>query len=240
TGASGAPDPSTLATFAAGAAGPVDLEIGPGGDLYYVAFDEGTIRRIQSFSANQPPVAVIRANPTGGPVPLTVQFDATGSSDPDPGDTLTYSSDLNGAGQYGDSTLAPPQSTYSTAGTIRAGLRVTDPPGATGTASILISVGNTAPTATITSPLGTTTWNVGDVITFSGSATDAQDGTLPPSALSWSLILHHCPSNCHTHPVQDFIGVASGSFAAPDHDYPSYLELRLTATDSGGLTDTKS
>src|SRR5262249_4731936 len=43
-----------------------------------------------------------------------------------------------------------------------------------------------------------------------------------------------------THPIQDFIGVASGSFAAPDHDYPSYLELRLTATDSGGLTDTKS
>src|SRR5262249_7687184 len=106
--------------------------------------------------------------------------------------------------------------------------------------SILISVGNTAPTATITSPLGTTTWNVGDVITFSGSATDAQDGTLPPSALSWSLILHHCPSNCHTHPVQDFIGVASGSFAHPHHDFPSYLELRLTATDSGGLTDTKS
>ncbi len=27
---------------------------------------------------------------------------------------------------------------------------------------------------------------------------------------------------------------------APDHEYPSYLELRLTATDSGGLTDTKS
>ena len=40
--------------------------------------------------------------------------------------------------------------------------------------------------------------------------------------------------------MQDFAGVASGSFVAPDHEYPSYLELRLTATDSGGLTDTKS
>ena len=40
--------------------------------------------------------------------------------------------------------------------------------------------------------------------------------------------------------VQDFSGVASGSFVAPDHEYPSYLELRLTATDSGGLTDTKT
>jgi hypothetical protein len=30
--------------------------------------------------------------------------------------------------------------------------------------------------------------------------------------------------------------VASGSFTAPDHEYPSYLLLTLTATDSGGLT----
>jgi hypothetical protein len=39
--------------------------------------------------------------------------------------------------------------------------------------------------------------------------------------------------------VQTWTGVASGSFNAPDHEYPSYLELRLTATDSGGLRDTK-
>ena len=75
---------------------------------------------------------------------------------------------------------------------------------------------------------------------FSGSGTDTQDGNLPASALSWSLILHHCPSTCHTHPLQDFVGVASGSFTAPDHEYPSHLELVLTATDSGGLTDTAS
>jgi hypothetical protein len=34
--------------------------------------------------------------------------------------------------------------------------------------------------------------------------------------------------------------VASGSFTAPDHEYPSYLELVLTATDSGGLSSTKT
>jgi hypothetical protein len=78
------------------------------------------------------------------------------------------------------------------------------------------------------------------VINFSGSATDVQDGTLPASALTWSLVLYHCPSNCHTHPLQDFAGVASGSFTAPDHEYPAYLELRLTATDSGGLQDPRT
>ena len=89
-----------------------------------------------------------------------------------------------------------------------------------------ITVGNTPPTATINTPAAGTTWKVGDAISFSGSATDTQDGTLPASSLSWQLILHHCPSNCHAHPMQSFAGVAGGSFTAPDHEYPSYLELR--------------
>jgi hypothetical protein len=79
---------------------------------------------------------------------------------------------------------------------------------------------------------------VGDVITFSGHATDAQDGALPASALTWSLVLQHCPDTCHEHPLQTFAGTADGTFVAPDHEYPSHLELRLTATDSGGLTST--
>jgi hypothetical protein len=77
------------------------------------------------------------------------------------------------------------------------------------------------------------------VIQFAGGATDAQDGPLPASALFWRLILHHCPSNCHEHQLQTFNG-AGGSFTAPDHEYPSHLELRLTATDRSGLTDTES
>jgi hypothetical protein len=39
--------------------------------------------------------------------------------------------------------------------------------------------------------------------------------------------------------VQTWTGVKSGSFVAPDHEYPSHLELWLTVKDSGGLTDTK-
>ena len=56
------------------------------------------------------------------------------------------------------------------------------------------------------------------------------------------MILHHCttPSNCHTHLIQTFTGVASGSFSAPDHAYPCWLELQLSATDSGGLTSAAS
>ena len=39
--------------------------------------------------------------------------------------------------------------------------------------------------------------------------------------------------------VQSFSG-STGSFTPPDHQYPCWLELRLTATDSGGLTSTTS
>ena len=115
---------------------------------------------------------------------------------------------------------------------------MTDPSAASATSSVAISAGNTPPTAVIDTPGAATTWRVGDVITFSGHATDAQTGTLPASALTWSLVLQHCPSTCHEHPLQTYGGTASGSFVAPDHEYPSRLELRLTATDSGGLTNT--
>jgi hypothetical protein len=92
----------------------------------------------------------------------------------------------------------------------------------------------------IDTPTSGLTWAVGDTINFSGHATDAQDGTLPASALSWSFILHRCTTGCHTHTVQPPVTGTSGSFAAPDHDYLSYLEIQLTATDSGGMTATTS
>lgn len=110
--------------------------------------------------------------------------------------------------------------------------------GALASLSWAAGASNTAPEATIDSPSATTTWRVGELITFSGSATDAEDGALPASAFSWNLVMQHCPSNCHTHPIQTFDGVTTGSFNAPDHEYPSYLELSLTVTDSGGLSDT--
>lgn len=233
------PDRGKIRPFVTGAANPVYLETGPGGDLFYVDFG-GTIRRIQYTAGNQPPTAVATANPTSGVEPLTVRFDGTGSSDPD-GDTLAYSWDLDGNGAFGDSTSPQPSYTYSQPGKYTVTLRVTDGAGASDSAAVVINVGNTPPTATISKPVAGTTWRVGEVIQFSGSATDAQDGALPPSALFWRLILRHCPGGtCHTHILHDFAGVASGSFTAPDHEYPSHLVLSLTATDSGGLRHTTS
>ena len=174
------------------------------------------------------------ATPTSGRSPLTVSFDGRGSSDPDPGDSITYSWDLNGDGVFGDATTSTASSTYPTSGVYTAALRVTDSHGASSTATTLINVDNSLPVPVIDTPAPSLTWAVGDTISFSGHATDSTGALLPASGLTWSLVMHHCPSNCHTHYIQSFSGVSSGSFAAPDHDYPSYLELILTATDSSG------
>jgi glucose/arabinose dehydrogenase/PKD repeat protein len=246
-GANGLPDPSKLQSFVGvdatgGAAGhPVDLKIGPGGDLFYVDMDDGTVHRITYTVANQPPTAVITANPTNGPAPLTVNFDGTGSSDPE-GKPLTYSWDLNSDGTFGDATGPTASYSYTTAGVYHPSLRITDDQGASDTASATITAGNTAPIAVIDSPSSSLTWRVGDTIDFSGHTTDLQDGALPASALTWSLIMHHCftPTDCHTHQIQTINGVVAGSFTAPDHEYPCWLEVQLTATDSGGLSSTTS
>jgi glucose/arabinose dehydrogenase len=242
-GSGGLPDPAQAQVFATDASGIVELEIGPDKNLWWADLG-GAVHRVTYTGGNQAPVARISADPTSGPVPLAVSFDGRGSSDPDAGDTIaSYSWDLDGDGTFGDATTATAAWTYTTPGSYTARLKVTDSRGlASDPASVTITAGNSPPTAVIDTPAPARTWTVGDTIGFSGHAGDPQDGTLPATGLSWSLILHHCATatDCHTHAVQDFDGVASGSFSAPDHEYPAWIELRLTATDSGGLTDTAS
>src|SRR5262249_39556434 len=160
--------------------------------------------------------------------PLAVNFDGTGSTDPDPGDILSYQWDFNNDGIV-DATTATASHTYSTSGSYTAKLTVTDSSGEQSTATLSINVDNNAPTPVIDTPTTSLNYSVGDTISFSGHANDPQDGAEPASRLHWQAILHHCytPSNCHVHFIQSWDGVASGSFTAPDHEYPSYIELDL-------------
>ena len=57
------PDPATTEVFINGAAGPVDLQVGPGGDLFYADLSGGTIRRVHSLAPNGAPVARATADP---------------------------------------------------------------------------------------------------------------------------------------------------------------------------------
>jgi PKD repeat protein len=185
---------------------------------------------------DHPPTANISATPLSGIAPLTVNFDGTGSSDPDPGDPLTYAWDLDNDGLYDDSTSPTPQYTFTTGGSKTVRLLVTDSHGQSATASKIINV-NTAPTMFIDAPVIGVTWKVGDTINFLGHATDNEDGALAASAITWQLILHH---GATTQVLQTFTAVDNGHFTAPDQPYPCYLELAATATDSLGAQTTSS
>ncbi len=54
------------------------------------------------------------------------------------------------------------------------------------------------------------------------------------------MIIHHCAPQCHTHTILTKSDTKTFTFDAPDHEYPSYLEIVLTVTDSKGTTGTTS
>ena len=111
-GANGLPDPAARCELRDPGGQPVHLEIGPAGDLFYVDFSGGTIRRIKYFVANQPPTAQLHGEPD-------VRSDAAerdlrrdrGSSDPE-GDALTYAWDLDGDGAFDDAWTETASRTY--------------------------------------------------------------------------------------------------------------------------------
>lgn len=236
-GNNGDPAPATARSFHVDADGPVFLTTGPGGDLFYAALNAGTIQRISYLQ----PVAAFTATPTTGQTPLIVRFDGTKSTKALPGDTLTYAWDLDGDGQFDDANEAKPAYLYDKVGNVAVRLQITDQRGVSDVSKPLTIKAtkepppvSTPPQAFIDTPVEGSTWQVGDTIQFSGHATDAEDGTLPASALSWQIVIQHCPSGCHIHDLLTFDGQASGSFPTEDHEYPMHLELILTATDSSG------
>src|SRR6185312_6050584 len=94
--------------------------------------------------------------------------------------------------------------------------------------------GSLPPTPTISTPTNNAVFTAGTVVNFQGAATDP-DETLPDSALSWNVLLHH---DDHIHPYQTATG-PQGSFTIVDHGGGVYYwEVVLTATDSSGLTGT--
>jgi glucose/arabinose dehydrogenase len=216
---------------------PVDIDVGPGGSLYYLSYQNGEVHKVQysgGSTGNSIPTAVASANPTFGAPPLAVNFDGSGSTDPD-GDPLTYSWNFGDGSAAGSG--AKVAHTYSSAGQYTATLTVSDGKGGQGTSTVGITVGN-PPVGTISAPVQGTKYSAGDNVTFSGSATDAEDGTLPASAFHWEVLLHH---NTHTHPFQVFDGVKTGSFTIPQQseaDSDVFYRIYLTVTDSTGLKQT--
>lgn len=244
-GAGGRPDPGQLQNLIVrtpaddGAFTPTDAVIGPDGFLYMPDFWSDRIARLRFFAGNQPPLARVAADPTSGPMvggEFTVQFDGTGSTDAED-ETLTYAWDLDGDGDFDDSSLPAPQRTYTEERNVIAQLRVTDLEGADDIARAKLYPGDSPPLPTIESPGADRLWTVGDEISLVGSATDP-DGDEP--TLDWDVRIQHCPLDCHSHPLVHFADTGIGNFNAPDHEHPSHLLLTFTATDDRGLAVSES
>lgn len=116
-------------------------------------------------------------------------------------------------------------------------LTVTDSKGASNTAQVTITAGNSKPTATILTPADGSKYTVGSTIVFQGRGTDPEQGTLTGASLTWYVLLHH-NEHIHFDFYPKYYG-ETGSFVAIDHGDNTWLALCLTATDNGGLTVTK-
>lgn len=225
------PGTTTSSPFMENITSPIDFDVGPDGKLYVVSFGN-SIRRIQFAYTNSSPTAVISVNPINGLPPLEVNFDATGSSDPDQ-DPLAFTWD------FGDDSPAATGSavshTYQSAGLFQATLTVQDGQGGSDTENTIITVGN-PPVGSIDLPLSDSFYSAGEEIFWSGSATDIEDGTLPSSAFSWNVVFHH---NTHTHPfIGPIDGVTGGSFVIPtggESETDVFYRIHMTVTDSDGL-----
>jgi PKD repeat protein len=111
---------------------------------------------------NQPPTAVAAADPTTGDAPLTVTFDASGSSDPNPGDVLTYTWDFDdGSPAAAGETV---QHTFSEGGTYNVTLTADDGRGGIDTDTVQIRAtgdGNPVGPNLLANPSFETGWSGG-------------------------------------------------------------------------------
>ena len=209
--------------------GPVDIQFGPDGALYYIAFRGGRLSRI-SFAggSNRQPIAKATVTPDNGDAPLAVRFDATASSDPD-GDSLRFEWDFGDGERAGGASV---EKQYA-AGSYTARLTVTDVEGAQSSLDNLRVVsGNARPSVIIHDPAPGILYSEGQLITFIGSGIDPEDGLLPCGRFTWRVIFHHLG---HTHPfLGPLQGACEGSFVINSHGQEqTFYEIQLTVEDDG-------
>ena len=191
--------------------------------------------RLRYNRGNRAPVAVASAaTPTAGPAPLKVWFLGKDSYDLDV-EPLTYRWDF---GDGTSSTDENPLHTYANRGEYTARLTVTDALGATSSATLPITAGNSPPVLLVTLPPAGTRYAVGDDVQLPVVAADAEDGLIPASHVTYEQRIRHCPfGDCHEHPSVTTTVEDGQTFSCviPDHGDDAFLEIIISVTDSDGL-----
>ncbi|MBD2755939.1 PQQ-dependent sugar dehydrogenase [Spirosoma validum] len=214
------------------------LEVGPDGNLYFFSRDFGSLYKI-IYTTNTIP------NIVSHPISLTVpqsqpamfSVNATGTA------PLSYQWQKDGSNISGatSASYAITSTTASDAGQYQVIVSNTAGSATSNPATLSITTSNQLPVAMILSPTNHTIYRAGDVINFSGTAVDPEDGILPASAFRWTVEFHH---NVHYHPGPTIpIGITNGQFTIPNqgHEVSAdvFYRLILTVTDSrGGVATT--
>jgi glucose/arabinose dehydrogenase len=220
----------------------VDWALAPNGDLVYVDIGFGvtgdaapSVREISAVDNHRPVAKIALSGPGYGDVPLVDDFDGSGSSDPDPGETatLSYAWDLNGDGEFDDSTAVHPSVQEYVDGShdVTVKLRVTDVNGKSDVASLKLTPGDNPPQAPIMDPGNPDTYRGGEFIQLNGSASDPDPGDT--ATLHWSAVINH--AGTHTHDLGTGVGNSFSFHTDTVHDQPSTYEVTVHAVDTRGL-----
>jgi glucose/arabinose dehydrogenase/PKD repeat protein len=231
-----------------GASGPIAMDFGPyrttDRALYYTTFaGAGEVRRIVHTTGNLAPVAAADTTGANYSSSLTMNFDGSGSRDPDGDTPLTYVWDFGDGSALTKTTEPTVNHTYPKPGEFTVKLTVKDNLGKESVAdAVAVYPGDTPPRPVIESPSVGTAFRVGQSFTATGSVVDAEDdgdgvaATKP--VLRWEVRRYH--DGNHFHPWSE-----EATFVAPPPEglystdpRKNYLQIRLTATDSLGLSRT--
>jgi glucose/arabinose dehydrogenase len=211
------------------------LSMGTDGNLYYLLRSTSSLHKIVYTQAQAP---AILKHPMAASVPLgqPATFSVTAS-----GQTpITFQWLKNEVAITGatSATYTIQQTTSGSAGNYR--VRVSNSFGSalSNNAQLTITSANSFPVAEITTPASGSLYRAGDVITFSGSATDGEDGVLNASQFTWFVDFHHDTHHHDGPPAAT--GVKSGSFTIPTRGETSdnvWYRIHLIVSDSQGGTD---
>ncbi|MBZ3905030.1 MULTISPECIES: PQQ-dependent sugar dehydrogenase [Streptomyces] len=218
----------------------MDMAFGPDGALYVLDYglawfggdENSALYRIENATDGHSPVAAAAADRTSGQAKLRVRFSSEGTSDQD-GDALTYRWDF---GDGGTSTAANPKHRYTTNGTYTATVTAKDSTGRTGSASVRIVVGNTAPEVELRLPEDGQLFAFGDAVPFKVKVRDKEDGTsIDCAKVKVTFVLGH---DSHGHPVTSANGCTGTIQTSADggHDENANIFGVFDAeyTDGGG------
>jgi glucose/arabinose dehydrogenase len=265
------------------AGAPVQIRMGPDGNIWYLSIYPGELRRVVYTGVEEVPSSCpdgqyraeyFNNTQLSGP-PAVVRCQGAidhdwGSGAPTPGVAVDHFS-VRWTGR-----IPMPGGTHRFSATTEDGLRLringtlhvdrwVDGPLATSTRDVRLNDGHhtvvmetyhrtgaararlasarlgTAPRVTVTSPADLTRVAPGAPVSYTASATDAEDGTLPAGSITVDVIFHHYTdaTTFHQHPYHTSTGT-TGSFVADGGHGPGLYQIVARATDSSGWTSTSA